>query len=1052
MDEKNTKKSDSSGQESEKIAEESDNLSEGEAIESGANLSDSSGNELTKEELGGESTSNEEENANLQFEEQVIENKVVDSKFANKSMNFDRGAVVTKVKKIGEQSKAIRFTKVFFYYLLAFAISFGIGVIVFKAKNIAPFGDNSLLCMDLWGQYFPMYVQQATADVGADMFYSWNGAFGYNNWAQNAYYCYSIFLFIFKFLPVSKMIFVFDWICLVKISLSAVTCLAFLTYKLQKKSPVLIAGAVSYSLCAYALAYISQPMWTDSLIYIPLILIGLERLIYNKKTLLYTLMLAITIISNFYIGFSICIFIVLYFICNSLSQIHFEKQINEETGKVKRILVGKKDFGKTFLRFSLNSILAGAISAIVTIPILLAIGNTAISEAGKPENVEWYGSTIEYLQMMMPRQELHVGYSGVNIATSIMVFLLIPLYFLNKKVRISERIINALFLVFLFISMRCNLLDYMWHGFHFPNQLPGRWTFLFSLLAVLLSCIGLAKTEGLTPIRAIFGVGIGLFIVKAVCKGEEGKASVSLEPAHYIILAVTAVVVLILSFIVWYYRKLSKNIQKLENPILEQIVPLESNDEENFDNNEEIEKTNIKQIDDEAVLNQKSDFIEILKKHSTWMKSAACCCAILLAGLQIYDSGSNFIAVSQFESNGLLTSNEPGYTGAMEKFDHYGNKWNNGNDDFYRIEGYPGYTFNPSMLGNYHSMGHYSSTMQGTVYELLQYMGNRVYAADRSTIYNLNSVVQNSLFGIKYFLDVNRSMYNVIPGVNLIEENEDCNIWENPTVLPVAYAVSDEVLKWVVTDEVRAIQTQNDLLNKMCGQEVNVFQKMNSTSYYYEDVVVYEDENWNNTYFTLNSGAAEAKFHYVYTCEQDGPVYLESNFRTGKIYVNWSNGSMEMDSGLEKFKCIGTFSAGDVVNVDVTLENVQSNCCGLNLYRFDMNAWNDVYTTLLNQSLDVNSFETTYLSGEITMPKEGLVFSSIAQDGGWHAYCDGEEVDTILIGNALVGVKIPEGTHTLEYKYHVPGLRPMLPISIIGFLLTIWFGCPKLCKKVLHRK
>ena len=185
MDEKNTKKSDSSGQESEKIAEEGSNLSEKEVLESVENISDCSKGELT-----------EEENENLQFEEQITENQVLDSKAANKSINFDGGAVVTKVKKIGEQSKVVRFTKVFFYYLLAFVISFGIGVIVFKAKNIAPFGDNSLLCMDLWGQYFPMYVQQATADVGADMFYSWNGAFGYNNWAQNAYYCYSIFFFI----------------------------------------------------------------------------------------------------------------------------------------------------------------------------------------------------------------------------------------------------------------------------------------------------------------------------------------------------------------------------------------------------------------------------------------------------------------------------------------------------------------------------------------------------------------------------------------------------------------------------------------------------------------------------------------------------------------------------------------------------------------------------------------------------------------------------------------------------------------------------------------
>ncbi len=124
-----------------------------------------------------------------------------------------------KIKKLTKQQK-IDLTKGAAPYLIAFVISTVIGLILYKVKNIMPFGDQSILCMDLWGQYFPMYVQNAEADSIQDMLYSWNGAFGYNNWAQNAYYCNSIFWLIFKFLPVGKLVAALNWISLLKISLS----------------------------------------------------------------------------------------------------------------------------------------------------------------------------------------------------------------------------------------------------------------------------------------------------------------------------------------------------------------------------------------------------------------------------------------------------------------------------------------------------------------------------------------------------------------------------------------------------------------------------------------------------------------------------------------------------------------------------------------------------------------------------------------------------------------------------------------------------------------
>ena len=152
-------------------------------------------------------------------------------------------------------------------YIITAIVSTVIGIIIFKANKIAPFGDRSVLCMDLWGQYFSMYVNNKGASF-SEMFHSWNGAFGFNNFAQGAYYTNSIFLFTFRFLPYSQLVKALDIFCLMKIVLSSLTFLGMLRYRTKSNSPVFIGGAVCYGFCAYMMAFMSQFMWTDSLNYI----------------------------------------------------------------------------------------------------------------------------------------------------------------------------------------------------------------------------------------------------------------------------------------------------------------------------------------------------------------------------------------------------------------------------------------------------------------------------------------------------------------------------------------------------------------------------------------------------------------------------------------------------------------------------------------------------------------------------------------------------------------------------------------------------------------
>ena len=147
----------------------------------------------------------------------------------------------------------------FLRYLTAFLIPVFVVGIVYKRLEISPFGNESILSIDLWGEYFPMYKYIFKDAKGiSDLLYTWNGGLGVNNLAQSAYYCNSIFFLVLKLAPLKSLITVLDVLCLIKFGFSALTCQFFLENKLKSKNILLVLGSVSYSLCGYASAYLSQ--------------------------------------------------------------------------------------------------------------------------------------------------------------------------------------------------------------------------------------------------------------------------------------------------------------------------------------------------------------------------------------------------------------------------------------------------------------------------------------------------------------------------------------------------------------------------------------------------------------------------------------------------------------------------------------------------------------------------------------------------------------------------------------------------------------------------
>lgn len=84
-------------------------------------------------------------------------------------------------------------------------------------------------------------------------------------------------------------------------------------------------------------------------------------------------------------------------------------------------------------------------------------------------------------------------------------------------------------------------------------------------------------------------------------------------------------------------------------------------------------------------------------------------------------------------------------------------------------------------------------------------------------------------------------------------------------------------------------------------------------------------------------------------------------------------------------------------------------------------------------------------TAEINMDRDNLVFFSVPyEEDAWTAYVDGEAVDIENVNIGFMAVLVPEGQHTIEFRYMTPGLltgvkASVLVIPMIAIYLLVIF-------------
>ena len=137
---------------------------------------------------------------------------------------------------------------------------------------------------------------------------------------------------------------------------------------------------------------------------------------------------------------------------------------------------------------------------------------------------------------------------------------------------------------------------------------------------------------------------------------------------------------------------------------------------------------------------------------------------------------------------------------------------------------------------------------------------------------------------------------------------------------------------------------------------------------------------------------------------------------------------------------LGYLNEGDEISVYAPIKEGNVGYTYIYAVTLDDDVFKEGYNKLKANSLSTEVFDETHIKGTINADSDGIIFTSINYDNGWSVYLDGEKVskdDIVKIGDALLGIRVTAGAHTLEFKFMPEGLVAGTVISLVTLVILL---------------
>ena len=436
----------------------------------------------------------------------------------------------------GRPKRTLRLLKPSDGLVAAFFVPVIVMIIIFAQRGIFPFGEESFLRTDMYHQYAPFFSEfQYKLTHGGSLLYSWDIGMGVNFSALYAYYLASPVNWLLILCPKQFIIEFMTLMIVLKIGLSGLSFAWYLKKHFGTRDFGVGLFGIFYALSGYMAAYSWNIMWLDCILLFPPILLGLEALVKGKSGLLYCITLALSILSNYYISIMICIFMVIYVIAQMI--------INPPGGLWA--------FVKTCLRFAVYSLLAGGLAAVVLLPEIYALQATASGDFDFPKTVSSYFSIFDMVARHIGNVGTEIGLDHwPNIYCGVAVLMFFLLYLGSRKVAFREKAVYCSLLLLFYASFSTNVLNFIWHGFHYPNSLPCRQSFIYIALMLFMcyqAYIHLKETSWKHICLAFWGAVIFVLLAEKLVDNS--------EQFHFSVFYVAVLFIAAYAGLIYQYKK-----------------------------------------------------------------------------------------------------------------------------------------------------------------------------------------------------------------------------------------------------------------------------------------------------------------------------------------------------------------------------------------------------------------------------------------------------------------------------------------------------------------
>lgn len=396
------------------------------------------------------------------------------------------------------------------YLILCFLLPFLFLGFCFAINSVVPFGDRTIFYADFKAQYYPFLQEfQSKLQNGDSLFWTWTSGLGCNFISLIGYYISSPMNLLLAVIPSSFLVEAVTLFVLAKFGFAGLFCGVFIKKVFKRNDISLVAFSACYVFCDFMMGYYWNIIWLDTVALLPLVALGVYNLVYLGKYKLYIVSLALAMISNYYIGYMVCLFTFFWF---------FMLWIKRPSSEGSR-----KDLIVSLVKIGIYSAVAIAMAAFILLPTALQLGNSASSNSTGIGDFEIYKSFFEIMGNSLGFHNATKIDGLPNIYCGLICLVLFTVFLRSNKIRRVEKIVDCAFAVFLYLSFNISWFDILWHGFHEPNQIPGRFSFVFAFMMIIISYRAFTLLKYLKPVDFALMGGFSLvFVLCAIFYESKG--------------------------------------------------------------------------------------------------------------------------------------------------------------------------------------------------------------------------------------------------------------------------------------------------------------------------------------------------------------------------------------------------------------------------------------------------------------------------------------------------------------------------------------------------